>query len=161
MKKQLLIIFVGLFVCSACDKDKTDKPYVPIIRCPDMTRNMDTINNYIRGNWEWVEEYRVTRTFQGWVTPNTPGENHLSLKLYGDTLQFFTNNRPDSFYNFRIRLLSDLTNYPDDSLPIIYYTRFYTGMGGGVIPIKICKNQLLMQHQYVSSIIGERLWIRK
>lgn len=126
-----------------------------------MTRNMDTINMYIQGNWEWVEEYRVTRTFAGYVTPNTPGENHLTLKLKGDSLQFFINNNPDSIYRYRIQLLSDLTNYPDDSLPIINYFSFNTGMGGGRIPIMICKNQLLMQTQYTTSSGGEKLWLRK
>jgi len=29
------------------------------------------------------------------------------------------------------------------------------------VPVMICKNQLLMQHQYVSSFVGESVWLRK
>jgi hypothetical protein len=161
MKNLLSLILFSLFILCSCNKPKTDEPYVPVARCPDMTRNMDTINLFIHGDWEWVESYKITREFQGYVTPNTQGENRRNLKLRGDSLQFFINNSPDSIYRFHIRLLSDLTGYPDDSLPIIDYVSRYTGMGGGIIPLKICKNQLLMQTQYTTSSGGESLWIRK
>ena len=161
MKNFLLLILLATFIFTSCKKPEIDKPYVPVTRCADMTENMDTINLFIRGNWEWVESYSITRTFQGYVTPNTPGKNHHSLKLHGDTLQFFENIIPDSIYAFRIQRLSDFTNYPDDSLPVITYRSRYTGMGGGIIPIKICKDQLLIHSEGVSSIDVESLWIRK
>jgi hypothetical protein len=154
-----LLLFISFF--ASCKKSKIDKPYVPITRCADMTRNVDTINMFIQGNWEWVEEYRVTRAGEEYITPDSPGAFHLHLKLYGDTAKFFLNNILDSIYRFRVQRLSDFTNYPNDSLPVIVYYSFYTALRVSQVPIMICKNQLLMQHQYVNSFVGERLWIKK
>jgi hypothetical protein len=162
MKKLLPILLVFVSSLIACEKPESDKPYVPVTRCSDMTRNIDTINKYIRGNWEWVESYEITRTFRGYITPNTPGQDRRMLKIDGDSLQFIKNNKPDSIYRFRIHKYSDFSNYPDDStISVISYTSRYTGMGGGAIVLKICKEQLLMQSGYVSSLDIESLWLRK
>lgn len=156
-----LFIFV-LFIFGSCNKSKIGKPYTPITRCFDITRNLDTINLYIMGNWEWVEEYRVSRyNGEEYFTPNSPNSYHLDLKLSGDTANFFINNKPDSVYRFRIQREFEITNYPTDSMPIIVFYSFFTSQRRSYVPIMICKTQLLMQHQYVSSIVGERLWIRK
>lgn len=162
MKKQLLFLLLIFFIVASCKKQETDKPYVPVTRCADMTRNMDTITKYIQGNWEWVEEYRVTRyNGEEYITPATPGFEHITLRLFGDTARFVVNNKPDSVYKFMIQRLSDFTNYPADSLPVIAYYSFYTGLRRSQVPIMVCKNQILMQHQFVNSIVGERLWVRR
>lgn len=162
MKNPLILVVLSLFTLCACKKEKVKRPYVPIVRCADMTKNIDTINMFIQGNWEWVEEYRVTRyNGEEYFTPSSPNSYHLNLKLSGDTARFFVNSTPDSIYRFRIQRELEITNYPTDSLPVIVYYSFYTGQRMSYVPIMICKNQLLMQHQYVSSFVGERLWIRK
>ncbi len=162
MKNLLLFSLLNLFALSACKKENVKGPYVPIARCVDLTSNMDTINLYIQGSWEWVEEYRVTRyNGEEYITPNSPNSYHLNLKLFGDTARFFVNNRPDSVYRFRIQRELEITNYPTDSLPVLVYYSFFTGQRKSYVPLVICINQLLMQHQYVSSIVGERLWVRK
>jgi hypothetical protein len=117
---------------------------------------------YIHGHWKWVEEYRVTRyNGEEYITPDSPGENDLELKFSGDTAKFFVNKRPDSVYRFTIQREWEITNYPTDTLPVLVYYSFFTGRRKSYVPILICKNQLLMQHQYVNSIVGERLWLRK
>ena len=155
-----LIIFFVLVFC-ACKKE--DKPYVPVQRCLNFSRNIDTINRYINGTWEWLEEKRYDRDKQEYVyyTPNSPGWYYLTLKLSGDTAKFFVNNLPDSIYQFRIQRLYEITNYPPDSLPVIAYYSFFTGIRRNAIPVMICKDQLLMYDQMSSDIGGEHLWIRK
>ncbi len=162
MKKPIFLLIVITISFIACKKEKQDGPYVPIVRCTDLSRNMDTINHYIKGNWEWAEEYRVTRLRGAeYITPNTPGFDRISLKFSGDTARFFVNGLPDSVYRFRIQRMLEITNYPTDSLPVLVYYSFYTSLRKSHVPVMICKNQLLMQHQYVSSFVGENIWERK
>jgi hypothetical protein len=155
-----LVASIVLFFASGCEREK--KPYVPVQRCPDLTRNMDTISKYIHGTWEWLEEMRIDR-YSGiqYFTPNTPGWYSLTVKLSNDTAKFFVNNFPDSVFQFRIQKWMEITNYPTDSIPVIAYYSFYTGVRRNAIPIMICKDQLLMQNQLVSSIFGENVWRRK
>jgi len=122
--------------------------------------NIDTINLYIRGDWEWLEEFRISWDGIHYFTPDSPGFYHISLILSGDTARFFRNNIVDSVYQFRIQRQFEITNYPLDSLPVIAFYSFFSGKRMSYVPIMICKNQLLMMHQYVSSIVGERLWKR-
>lgn len=162
MQKIILFIFILFVLFCACKKEKQDGPYVPVVRCADLTRNIDTINHFIKGNWDWAEEYRVTRLNGGeYITPSSPGSYHTLLKLSGDTARFFKNGQPDSVYRFRIQRESEISNYPPDSLPVLVYYSFYTGLRRTYVPVMICKDQLIMQHQYVSSIVGERIWLRK
>lgn len=160
LKNLLIVSLITLLVFSSCKKDKGE--YVPYARCVGLTRNIDTISKYIHGNWEWVEEYRVTRYEGGhYITPDSPNSYHLTLKLSADTARFFVNNRPDSIYRFKIQRELEITNYPTDSLPVIVYYSFNTGQRKSYVQIMICRDQLLMQHQYVSSIAGERLWLKR
>lgn len=160
MKNLSSLILFLTFILFACKKEV--KPYVPVQRCADRTRNMDTINLYIHGTWKFVEELRVSREYGvQYLTPDSPEVGHWTLKLYGDTATFFTNNIEEYSYRFRIQRELDFTNYPTDSLPVLAYYSFSSGGMIAYIPIEICSNQLLMQGQYVSSVVGERLWIRK
>jgi hypothetical protein len=156
-----VITLLSLLLFFSCNKDDP-KPYEPVKRCSDRTRNIDTINLYIRGYWEWVEEYRVTRFNEvEYITPASPGEKEIDLVLSGDTAIFYVNNQIDSVYQFKIQEETEITNFPTDTLPVLVYYSFATGLRKSYVPIMICRNQLLMQHQYVNSIVGERLWIRK
>lgn len=155
------VITLSLLLFFSCTKDDP-KPYVPVKRCPDLTRNRDTINFYIHGTWEWIEEKRINR-IDGIVyfTPNSPGWYSTFLKLSNDTAFFMVNGLPDSVYQYRIQELSEITNYPEDSIPVISYYSFNSGLRKGSVPIMICNDQLLMQYQFVSSLAGERIWKRR
>src|SRR5258705_2751802 len=75
MKYLSVLILITIGFLYGCGKE--EKPYVPIQRCPDLTRNMDSISKYIHGTWEWVEEKRYERNKNDYVyyTPNSPIRN--------------------------------------------------------------------------------------
>ena len=161
MKNFLILILIFLIIFCGCEKE--NKAYVPIERCSDLTRNMDTINKYIQGTWEWIEEKRYDRYQNGYIyfTPKTPGWTERKMKLFLDTAIISIPNTQDSTFRFKIQWFFEITGFPSDSLPVIAYYSFYTGLRKNAIPIMICKNQLLLQHQFVSSNFGEDIWVRK
>jgi hypothetical protein len=161
MKNNLILLAAVIVLLLAYGCEKEEKPYVPVVRCPNLTRDIDTINKYIRGDWEFLEELRCSWDGCQYLTPKSSGMYHITLKLSNDTARFFKNNMPDSVYNFKIQREFEISNYPPDSLPVIVYYSFYTGIRRTYVPIMICKNQLLMQYQFVSSSVGERIWTRK
>jgi hypothetical protein len=150
MKHLSILILISIIFLYGCEKK--EEPYVPIQRCPDLTRNMDTINKYIHGTWEWKEEKIYDRY---------KNEYERTMRLFADTAIISIPNIPDSVFRFRIQWQFEITGFPTDSLPMLVYYSFYTGIRQNAVPIKICKNQLLLQRQLVSSIQGEALWIRK
>ena len=158
MKYFFILSLISLLVC-CCKKD--EKPYTPVQRSPELTRNMDSIQKYIHGSWIWLEEKRWDRTIgvYKYLTPETEGYS-ARLEMSGDTARFYKNNLPDSSYKFQVLRESDISNWPDDSLPVLVFYLFSTGERQTYVPIKICKDQLLMQYEFVSSTLGEKLWRR-
>jgi hypothetical protein len=160
MRNLTLIISLLFLVLFSCKKEK--KPYVPVQRCADLTRNIDTLNLYIHGNWKFVEELRISREFGvQYLTPDSEGAHHWTLKISGDTATFFTNNIQDELYRFRIQRELEIANFYTDSTPCLVFYTIPSNQLVSHLPILICKNQLLMQGQYVSSVVGERLYIRE
>ena len=161
MKNAFILLVAGIAILFIYGCEKEEKPYVPVVRCTSLTRDIDTINTFIHGTWEFLEELRCSWDGCQYLTPKSPGMNRITLKLSNDTARFFKNSMPDSVYKFRIQREFEISNYPPDSLPVIVYYSFYTGLRRTYVPIMICENQLLMQHQFVSSIVGESIWVRK
>lgn len=159
MKRYLSLILLFSFFC--CKKQPAQKEYVPITIPCTLSKNIDTVKFYIQGTWEWLEEKRPNRALQKmeYLTPQNQGYT-LTLKLYNDTARFFKNNRPDSVYTYKILRQTEITgtNYPEDNDPAFVTYRLYNGKRSHYVPIKICNNYMLLQHQYVSSIVGEEIW---
>ena len=163
MKYSYILLLICTLQLFSCKKEKKpDQPYQPVERSPDLTRNMDSILKYIHGNWVWMEEKRwdqINREYQ-YLTPKTEGYT-LKLKLAADTARFYINDLPDSVYTFKIARENEISIwYPEDTLPVIAYYGF-DGKLQSYVPLKISKDQCLMQHQYVSSVVGEDLWKRE
>lgn len=159
MKKAILIIlFFASLMC--CTKQPTDE-YTPIeIPCA-FSKDLDTAKFYIQGNWNWLEEKRYSRGLQKtvYLTPQNQGYT-LSMKLNNDTAYFFRNNIADSIYTYKVILQGEITgtNYPEDNDPVLVFYRIYDGQRESYVPLKICENYLLLQYQYVSSIVGEIIY---
>lgn len=154
------LFLICISVLYGCEKE--EKPYVPVQLCADLSRNMDTINQYIHGTWDWIEEKRYNR-IKGeyeYFTPKDYGYN-LTRIFSGDTLKFFNNTTLDSVYQFKIQKEFEITNFPSDTLSVIAYYSFHTGLSRGYVPIIICKTQLLMLHDINSDVIGRRLWVKR
>ena len=154
----LSTLLVSLFCC--CKKNKTME-YQPVQIPCELTKNMDTARLYIQGRWQWLEERRMSQS-QGqlvYLTPQNQGYT-LSMKLSNDTARFFRNSRPDSVYTFKIQRLAEIsgTNFPEDQDTVLVFYNLYNGMRNSYVPLKICGNYLLLQYQYVSSVVGEVIW---
>jgi len=164
MKNAFILLVAGIALLFIYGCEKEEKPYVPVVKCQELTQNMDTINRYIHGEWEWLEEKRYDRYQNKYLyfTPNSPGWYRRSIKLSGDTIRFYKNNvLYDSVYQFKIQREFEITNFPSDSLPVLAYYSLYRGVIYYYVPIMICKDQLLMQGQFDSDINGEEIWKRK
>lgn len=158
MKQSILFSITILLILSSCGKE--NRPYIPITRCQNLTRNMDTISKYIHGTWKWQEEKRFNRhTGQFDYYPSKIWRS-LSLRLSGDTAIYFENEIQDSLYQFRLQREFEITNQAQDSLPVLVFYSFTTGTRRTYVPILLCKDQLIMQYQYLSDLIGELLWFR-
>ena len=159
--KQFFII--TLLFLGWCCKDKPT-PYVPVTIPCTLSRDIDTIKLNIKGTWEWLEEKRYYLGQQGpvYLTPKTEG--YTSRMVIGnDTLRFFKNSKPDSVYTYKIIRWKEIsgTNFHEDELPVLAFYRLYDNRRASFVPLKICIDYLLFQHQYVTSIGGEQIWKRQ
>jgi hypothetical protein len=154
-----LLFPIFIFCCK-----KHDEHYQPIQISCTLTKDLDSCRSLIQGTWTWLEEKRIDRVRQRFVylTPKNQGYK-LSLTLVKDTARFYKNNRPDSVYTFRVARLTEIsgTNFPEDNDPVLVFYSLHNGLRDSHVPIKICSNYLLMQNQFVSSIIGEEIWRRQ
>jgi hypothetical protein len=66
--KAILPLVLTLLLLS-CGKD--EGPYQPVQLSNDLTNNMDTIQKYLPGRWEWVEDRQRTREGYLYYTPKT------------------------------------------------------------------------------------------
>lgn len=114
---------------------------------------------YIKGTWEWVQEKRVDRRLQDFIylTPKTEGYTRKII-IDDSLVRSFKNGNIESTYKYKILLEKDITNFPEDSLTVFAQYRISDGIRDGYVPIKICQNYLLLQLQYVTSILGEETW---
>jgi len=160
MKPFLLVWLTTIIICS-CKKNATS--YIPIEICTDLSENRDTIRQYLIGIWEWVEEKRINQITgeTDYLTPKTQGYT-WKLGLTADSLAtFFVNNFPDSTFRFRILQEYEITNYPQDTIPVLAFYSVYSGARKQYVPIEICESYLVLNHQLVSSVVGQRVWKRR
>ena len=147
-----------LFLFGSCKKDK---PYVPFVIPCQLTQDIPLSQTYIKGTWEWVEEHRIERGQNGerYLTPKTEG--YTRRMIFRDSImQFLKNNNVEGEFKYKVSFTGDYTgtNYPEDSLPALIFYKLPDGGEYSHIPIKICDKYLVLQNQYVSSIIGEEIW---
>jgi len=67
MKRILVSPLIAILFCCCKKESQLNQPYTPVGRSPDLTRNMDTISKYIRGNWAWLEEKRWDQINGGYI----------------------------------------------------------------------------------------------
>ena len=160
MKNLSLLILICIIFLPACKKEV--KPYTPIERCADLTNNLDSINKYIQGTWERMEEVRLERlTGLLYSHPNTPGWRNYIYKFSGDTVTMYNNGIQDSVYRFKIQRELEITNFPMDSSVVMVYYSFFTGLRRRYIPIVICKTQLIFLNNLSSDVVGDWLCLRR
>ncbi|HOH96634.1 MAG TPA: hypothetical protein PK638_05575 [Candidatus Enterocola sp.] len=116
------------------------------------------------GNWVWLEEKRFNRVkgVYEYLTPQNQGYTS-SISFKNDTAYIFKSGVPESVYTYEVVRLSEIsgTNFPEDNDPVLVFYNLSDGLRNSHVPIKICKDFLLLQHQYVTSIGGESIWKRQ
>lgn len=157
-----LVLLVNLLGCKhddilPCQLEDVQTPYV--LTCKT-TKDIDTIRMYIHGKWTWLQEKRQQRGQPTeYLTPKTEGYS-LEFKLQNDTATFYKCNTVDAVYRFRIVRLKEIsgTYFPEDEDPVLAYYDLTTGLRFHHVPILICSDMLVLQHQFVSSFAGEEIW---
>lgn len=170
MKTSIAIAFV--FCClvnlESCKED--DKPCVmeevaTPFRAPcQSNKDIDTIKMYIQGTWTWLQEERPVRGLQTtkYLTPKSEGYS-LELRLQDDIATYYKCGVVDDSYKFAVIRLKEIsgTNFPEDEDPVLIFYDLKTGLRKTHVPLKICPDYLILQYQYVSSVVGEYTWKRK
>jgi hypothetical protein len=153
MKLIFIHVLLFLFLLS-CKKD-----YIPVkIDCA-LRSDIDSIKKDLSGTWVWLQEYRFNqrdRKFE-YLTPKTEGYS-LTLKFDGNRASYFKNNKPDSVYNYDVEMLSSITGFVEDSIPILVLYTVNTGLRNSYVPVQSCPTFLLTKSQFVSSVLGEFVW---
>ena len=157
--KRLSIITLVIITFSHCKHKEV--VYQPIQIACTLSKNFDTIKATIQGTWQWLEEKRVNRIAQrfDYLTPQNQGYS-LVLKINNDTAKFYKNNYSDSVYTYKVVPLREIsgTNFPEDNDPVLVFYNLHNGLRDSHVPIKVCDSYLLLQYQFVNSIIGEYIW---
>lgn len=157
-----IVLFTSLvFGSICCKKSDNVEEYQPLLIPCSLSKDLDTARLYIQGTWHWLEEKRVDRVQQKFVylTPQNQGYT-LAMRFSKDTVRFFKNDQPDSVYTYTVTRQTEITgtSFPEDNDPVLVFYNLHNGLRSSYVPLKICTDYLLLQHQYVSSVVGQRIW---
>jgi len=153
--RNYLIIFLFLFI--SCKKDEIQYD----VSCNAPTSDITISKSLIVGNWVWISElYRDQMSGQYILkTPQTEGyTRHLTVSK--DILQFYKNNAFEQKYRFEFVVESSITNYPDDSLNVLVFKDYNTGIRANHTHFKICNDTLTLNFQVLSSFKGIEKWAK-
>jgi hypothetical protein len=145
---------------SPCEITEVDTPVV--VDC-QLSRDLDTIKMQIEGTWIWLQEERRQRGQPiQFLTPQSEGYSK-TLILENGNATFYKCNTTDESYKFSILKWTEVsgTNYPEDQYPVLVYYNSSRSAISNAVPVMSCDKYLIIQYQYVSSIVGEQTWIRK
>ena len=146
-----LLLFQLLFSCK--------KYQPPEINC-SLTNEIDSIKKFLPGTWVWLHEKRFNRREQKYeyLTPKTEGYS-LTLKFDGNKAYYYKNNRPDSVYYYDVVRENTIPGtYPGDSLPVVIFYTMNTGLRYDHFPVRICPSFMIMQYEFISSVVGDYTW---
>jgi hypothetical protein len=152
MKKYLII---SIFLFLACKKEKEVTVSVP---CNKPTNDIALSRLLILGKWEWVSELTASRvTGFKLKTPQTEGYTE-QLKVYSDKLEFYKDNVFRSRYKYDFVIESTLTKFDGDSVNVLVFKNYDTGIREGHTYFRICKDSLALHYQRSSSLGGLVKW---
>ena len=156
--KLTLFITLLFFIFVSCKKEKV---YQPVQISCNLTKDLDSCKALIKGSWTWLEEKRPN-LLQGrndYITPKTEGYTR-SLSFSNDTARFYKNSRPDSVYTYKIVKQAEITgtNYSEDNNPVLVLYKLHNGIRHGFVPLRICKDFLLLQYESRSHNQGNEIW---
>lgn len=153
--KYLLIIL--LFLIFSCNKEEIQYN----IPCNSPTSDIKISKELIVGKWMWVSElYRDQMTGQYILkTPQSEGYTR-QLSANKNNLDFFKNNATEQKYLYDFVVESTITNYSGDSLNVLVFKDFNTGVRSNHTHFKICNDTLTLNFQIRSSFAGIEKWVK-
>ena len=151
MRYPVIIGLIAIFF--SCHKHP-DLPYQPAQVCSGISSNVDSVNKYIHGRWNYVEEKRWDRStfsFQ-YITPQTKGyiEN---ITIADSTITFYKNFIRIGTYKFKVVKESDLFTIAGDDAFFVFLdpkTNYITN----VVPISACSQFLVFHFEAISDFTG-------
>jgi hypothetical protein len=163
-----LLKFAGLLLIgtiNGCCNENVSPCQIMDVETPvtidcQLTRDLDTVKMFIDGTWTWLQEERRQRGQPiKFLTPKTEGYSR-TLVLDNEKATFYKCNEVEAVRTVTISKWTEITgtNYPEDEYTVLSFYDSTTGKRTNTVPIKICDNYLILQYQYVSSIIGEETW---
>ena len=147
--------FLCIIIFYSCEKSESN--YTPIVFCSNFTRDVDSIKLFLNGKWNWVED-KVLHA-DGSVSYFTPQsqEYEESFSISGDTILFYKNGF-SSIYKFKLLPESTITQWPQDTNTCLVLYSIATMDYYNYYPIKMCKDQLLLEQTYRSHIKPDRIF---
>lgn len=153
--RNYLIIFLFLFI--SCKKGEIQYD----VSCNAPTSDITISNSLIVGDWIWVSElYRDQMTGQYILkTPQTEGYTR-QLAASKNILEFYKNKAFEQKYRFEFVIESSITNYPDDSLNVLVFKDYNSGIRTNHTHFMICNDTLTLNFQVLSSFKGIEKWAK-
>lgn len=158
----IIMLFQTLFSCS-----KNEHPveeYTPVQISCTLTKDFDSCKLLIDGDWDWLEEKRFNRVkgVYEYFTPQNQGYTS-SVSFKNDTAYTFKNGVLEVVRTYKIVRLTEIsgTNFPEDNDPVIVFYNLSDGLRNSHVPIKICKDYVVFQIQFVRSIGEDKIWKRQ
>lgn len=165
-QKYSSLLFIGI-IHSCCSDNvspcKITEVETPVVVDCQLSRDLDTVKMKIEGTWVWLQEERRQRGQPiQFLTPQSEGYSR-TLILESGNATFYKCNNIDESYKYDVFKWKEITgtNYPEDEFTVLAYYDSSTGAISNSVPILACNEYLVIQYQYVSSILGEETWIKK
>ncbi len=163
-----VIIVITLELLGCCKSDNDQEPcFLEDVQSPInidcyLTKDLDTTRLFIQGLWTLLQEERRQRGKPiEFLTPKNQGYSS-TLELKGETAKFYRCGQLEDSFKFSVVRLKEIsgTDFPEDEDPVLVLYNLETGLRISHVPLKICNSYLVLQYQYVSSIVGEKTWKR-
>lgn len=147
-----LILF--LLSIYSCKKD-SNIPYQPVQVCSDLSNNIDSINKYIHGKWNWAEDKYLDRSSSNmvYITPKTTGYIR-TMNITDSTITFYKNYFIQDKYKYKVAKGSDIPYFGSGNEVYLEFRDFKTGNYYGFVPISICSEYLVFYSMGDPAIIG-------
>lgn len=131
------------------------------VPCNVPSSEINASKTLIIGNWTWVSElYREQLTGQNILkTPQSEGYTR-TLKVNSERLTIYKNNIFEQNYRYEFVIESSITNFSGDSLNVLVFNDFTTGVRSNHTHYKICNDTLTLNFQIRSSFAGIEKWVK-
>lgn len=157
MKQFIFLTAIFLVLFASCKKDKDITYNIP---CSNPTNDATISSSLIIGRWKWVSEYFCTRGFPCvFKTPVTEGYT-MDLIFDNNSLKAYKNGLETEKYQYGFAPEKTYTLYPLDTITVLEFKNFQTGVHSGYVHFKVCNDTLTLNYQVWSDTHGQEKWAK-